>query len=108
MNAPLSFRSSPGVIAWALFSGALVWYLSFWVLLTSGGNFLSHVPWPWLLVSAFVPVLNAGLAIAMHKALRDSGRAIKLREIIIVLIVTPHFFGAAYVWWGLLYYMGVL
>jgi hypothetical protein len=107
MNAALNLRASPGSIAWALFSGALLWYLSFWVLFTSGGNFLSHVPWPWLLVSAFVPVINGALASALHKALRDSGRAMKLHEIVLVLVVTPHFLGAAYVWWGLLYYMGV-
>jgi hypothetical protein len=108
MNAALNRSASPRNIASALLSLTLLWYWSFWVLFASGGNYLSNVPRPWLFVSAFVPLVNLALAIAMHKALRDSGRAMKLHEIVLVLVVTPHFLGAAYVWWGLLYYMGIL
>ena len=108
MSNALNLRASPAAIAWALLSLTLLWYWSIWVLFTSGGNFLSHVPWPWLLVSSIVPVVNAALSIAMHRALRNTGRAIRMPEILVVVIVTPHFLGAAYVWWGLLYYMGAL
>lgn len=44
----------------------------------------------------------------MRLALRASGRGIRLPEILVVVVVAPHFLAAAYVWWGLLYYMGVV
>ena len=108
MRAGLRFKASPTAVAWTLVLLTLLWYYSFWVLSTSGGNSLSHVPWPWLLVAAFTPVVNAALAITMDRALRHSGRALRGVEILVIVVVTPHFLGAAYVWWGLLYYMGVL
>jgi hypothetical protein len=108
MSAALKFKASPAAISWTLLSLTLLWYWSFVVLFRSGGNFLSHVPWPWLLVCAILPVINAALSIALHLALRASGRGIRLPEILVVVVVAPHFLAAAYVWWGLLYYMGVI
>jgi hypothetical protein len=108
MSAALKLKASPTALRVLLLLLTLLWYWSFLVLFNSGGNLLSHVPWPWLMVCAFVPVINAVLALAMHRALRDSRRGIPVPEIVVVVVVTPHFLGAAYVWWGLLYYMGVL
>ena len=106
MRALPKVTISPTTIAWALLALALLWYCAFWVLFSSDGNLLSHVPWPWLLVSAFAPAVSLALAVAMYRALRDSGRSIRLHEIAIVVVATPQFLGWAYVWWGLLYYMG--
>jgi hypothetical protein len=106
MRSVPKVTASPTAVAWALLLLALLWYWSFWILFSSDGNYLSHVPWPWLLVSAFAPAATLALAFAMYRALRDSGRSIRLHEILIVVVVTPQFLGWGYVWWGLLYYMG--
>ena len=108
MNAALKVTPSPTGIVLALLPLALLWYWLFWVLFSSDGNFLSNIPWPWLLILAFAPVVSLALAFAMHRSIRASGRPIKLHEILVVVAVTPQFLGGVYVWWGLLYYMGVL
>jgi hypothetical protein len=95
----------PVAIEAGLLALALLWYWSCRVLLYSGKNGLDSIPWPWLLILAFGPLLSAILAFAMHLELRRTGRAMRVWEIILVVVVTPQFLGALYVWLGLLHYM---
>ncbi len=107
MNATLGLKAPPTAISWAiLLLVALLWYWSFWMLFTSGGNFLSHVPLPWLVVCAFAPVASGALVLAVRHSFRKNPRRLRFHEIAVLIVVLPHFVGAAYVWWGLLQYMG--
>jgi hypothetical protein len=83
---------------------ALLWYWSCWVMLNSG-NGLDDIPWPWLLVLAFVPLLSAALAFAMHVELRRTGRAMRAYEILLVVVAAPQFLGVIYAWRVFFYYM---
>lgn len=95
----------PVAIEAGLLALALLWYWSFRVLLYSGKNGLDGIPWPWLLILAFGPLLSAALALAMHLELRRSGRAMRAYEIVLVVVATPQFLGVVYIWLGLLHYM---
>ena len=68
-------------------------------------NGLDSTPWSWLLILAFGPVVSAGLAFEMHRAFRDTGRAMRAYDILLVVFVTPQFLGAVWVWRVLLHYM---
>jgi hypothetical protein len=103
MSAMLHVKASPTAIAWVLLAVASLWCFSFWVFVTSEGSLLSHVALPWFAVCVFSPVVSIVLAIALRQALRESGRRMRLREIIIVALVSPHFLGAAWIWYGLTY-----
>ncbi|MCX6927522.1 MAG: hypothetical protein NT154_30595 [Verrucomicrobia bacterium] len=95
----------PAALETGLLALALLWYWSCWVLLNSGKNGLDVVPWPWLLILAFGPLVSAALAFAMHLELRRTGRAMRAYEIVLVVVATPQFLGDVYVWFGLLHYM---
>ena len=95
----------PAAIEAGLLALALLWYWSCRVLPASGKNGLDGIPWPWLLILAFGPLLSGALAFAMHLELRRTGRAIRAYEIVLVVVATPQFLGAVYVWLGLLHYM---
>jgi hypothetical protein len=95
----------PVAIEAGLLGLALLWYWSCGVLLNSGKNGLDGIPWPWLLVLAFGPLLSAALALAMHLELRRTKRAMRAYEIVLVVVATPQFLGAVYIWLGLFHYM---
>ena len=105
MSPLLHVKVSPSGIAWALLGIASLWYYSFWVFFTSEGNHLSHVALPWFAVCVFSPVVSIVLAFVMRRALRERGRGMRLNEIIAVVLVSPHFLGAAYIWYGVTYYL---
>jgi hypothetical protein len=105
MSALLRAKASPTPIAWALLGIACLWYCSAWVFFGSEGNLLSHVGLPWFALCVFSPLVSILLAVALRRALRESGRRMRLHEILIVVLVSPHFLGAAWIWCGLAHYL---
>jgi len=58
----------------------------------------------WALVSAFGPLLSAALAFALDRSLKALDRPMRLREILLIVFVSPQFLGVLFIWWGLCHY----
>jgi hypothetical protein len=82
----------------------LLWYASIGLMLGSANDQPNRL-WPgWAVVSAFAPFLSAALAFALDRILKALNRPMQLREILLVVFVSPQFLGVLFIWWGLCHY----
>ncbi len=107
MKTSKIFRHSAVRVELGLFALAALWYVAFYKLMTSGKNGLDSIPFGWYWLVVLGPCLTVILAIVLDRELKVEDRPMKFWEIMVVVFVMPQFLAWVYVWWGLLYYMGI-
>lgn len=83
---------------------ALLWYTSICLIVKSANDGRNTISMGWGVMSAFGPLLSAALAFALDRSLKALDRPMQLREILLVLVVSPQFLGVLFIWWGLCHY----